>query len=141
MPIATISAFENTVHTSNEWLEELTSELGRDEPQQAYRILRAVLLPLRDRLSVEEATDLGAQLPMLLRGVYYEGYNPSKTPTRQRNQEDFLADIAQNLEEGVDGSPEDVARAVFKLLAHHVTGGEIEHVKSNLPEDLRALWD
>lgn len=135
-----ISAFESTLQTTNEWLRELNEKMGRDDPQQAYRILRAVLMALRDRLTVEEATDLGAQLPMLVRGVYYEGFNPSKNPTRERNKEAFLSHVAENLADLADGDPEHATRAVFQLLAQHITGGEIEHVKANLPADVQTLW-
>lgn len=140
MAAATITAFENTLHTTNEWLDELNNELGRNDPQQAYRILRAVLIALRDRLTIEEATDLGAQLPMLVRGIYYEGWNPSKTPTGERKREAFLGHVSENLADLADGDPEQAARAVFRLVAKRVTGGEVEDVKSNLPSDVRSLW-
>jgi len=140
MTVKTITPFENTVHVSNEWLEQLGQDLGRDDAQQAYRILRAVMMALRDRLTVEEATDLAAQLPMLIRGMFYEGYNPSKTPTKERSREAFLNHVSQNLQEGVDGSPEDAARAVFRVLNRHVTAGELADVRKMLPEDVQSLW-
>lgn len=141
MTIATITPLENTVQTSHQWLEELASALGRDDPQQAYRILHAVLVVLRDRLTAEEATDLGAQLPMLIRGLYYEGYNPSKTPTRERNKQEFLNRVAENLQDLADGDPEQAVQAVFQLISQHITDGEINHVKANLPKDIQALWE
>lgn len=140
MTTATITTFENTVQTTNEWLNELNAELGPDDLQQSYRILRAVLFALRDRLTVEEATDLGAQLPMLVRGVYYESWNPSKTPTRERNKQDFLNHVAAGMADLADGDPEQATRAVFALLSKHITEGEIEHVKGNLPADVQQLW-
>lgn len=140
MTTANISAFESSLHTTNEWLNELNEKLGRSDRQQAYRMLRAVLMAVRDRLTVEEATDLGAQLPMLIRGFYYEGWNPSKTPTSERNVEGFLAHVSENLADMADGDPEEVTRAVFDVLSQHITEGEREHVKSNLPSDVRKLW-
>lgn len=135
-----VSAFEHTLQQTNEWLDTLVAELGHGDRHQAYRILRAVLLALRDRLTVEEATDLGAQLPMLIRGFYYEQWTPSKTPTRERRLEEFLDRVAENTQEGVDGSPEETAKAGFRVLDKHITSGEAEDVKSNLPEDIRTLW-
>ncbi len=140
MTVNTITPFEKTVHISNEWLEQLGQELGRDDAQLSYRTLRAVLMALRDRLTVEEATDLGAQLPMLIRGLYYEGYNPSQTPTKERSLEAFLNHVSRNLQEAVDGSPEEAARAVFRLLSRHVTAGELSDVRAMLPGDVRGLW-
>lgn len=135
-----ISAFQNTLQVTMEWLKELNDELHRDDPRQLYRMLRAVLIALRDRMTVEEATDLGAQLPLLIRGFYYEGWNPSKTPSTERDLPSFLNRISENLVTGVDGDPEEVTRAVFKVLQNHVTAGEIEDVKSNMPKDLQPLW-
>ena len=105
MTTTEIPAYQRTLQTTTESLGELNSEMGRDDPQQAYRMLRAVLMALRDRMTVEEATDLGAQLPMLIRGFYYEGFNPSKTPTSERNRQAFLERVAENLVPGVDGDP------------------------------------
>ncbi len=135
-----ISAFQNTLQVTMDWLKELNDELHRDDPRQLYRMLRAVLIALRDRMTVEEATDLGAQLPMLIRGFYYEGWNPSKTPTGERDLQAFLNRVSQNLVLAVDGDPEEVTRAVFNVLQNHVTAGEIGDVKANLPKDIQPLW-
>ncbi len=135
-----VSAFQNTLQVTMEWLKELNDELHRDDARQLYRMLRAVLIALRDRMTVEEATDLGAQLPMLIRGFYYEGWNPSKTPTSERDLQEFLNRVSQNLVLAVDGDPEEVTRAVFNVLQNHVTAGEIGDVKANLPKDLQPLW-
>ena len=77
---------------------------------------------------------------MLIRGFYYEGWNPSKTPTGERDRRAFLQRVAENLVSNVDGDPEQVTRAVFKVVQNHVTAGEIGDVKSNLPSDVQTLW-
>lgn len=135
-----MTVFESTVQSTNEWLQEVNREVNRDDQQQAYRMMRAVLFALRDRMTVEEATDLGAQLPMLVRGFYYEGWNPSKTPSPERNRAEFLNHVNEFLQPASDGDPEEATRAVFKVLSRRITGGEIEHVKGNLPKDVQTLW-
>ena len=94
MSVTSIAAIESSIHTTNTWLKELMEELGWDDRQRAYRALAVVLHALRDRLSVAEAADLGAQLPMLVRGLYYEGWTPKGKPIKERKREDFLAHIA-----------------------------------------------
>src|SRR6516225_9161143 len=94
MSLSTIAPIEGTIHTTNCWLKELMEELGWDDRQRAYHALGAVLHALRDRLTVAEAADLGAQLPMLIRGLYYEGWTPNGKPIKERRKEDFLAHIA-----------------------------------------------
>jgi uncharacterized protein (DUF2267 family) len=94
---------------------------------------------LRDRLTIEEVAQFAAQLPMLMRGFYYEGWDPSGKPLKQRHKDEFLARIAQELTpNGLD--PEQIARAVFQVLANRISEGEIEDVEHVLPEDIRDLW-
>lgn len=139
MSTNTINAFDNTIQKTNTWLKDVMSELDWTDYQRAYRALRAVLHALRDRLTVEEATDLGAQLPMLVRGFYYEGWNPSHTPVAERKRHEFLGHVAGQLrDDGAD--PEQISRAVFKVLTKHVSQGEINDVRQSLPEPIRTLW-
>jgi len=140
MTLTAIATIENTIHTTNTWLEELMDELGWEDRQRAYHALGAVLHALRDRLTVAEAADLGAQLPMLIRGLYYEGWTPSGKPVKERKKEDFLAHIAAALRGHPEIYPEGVAWAVFKVLEKHVSAGEIGDVKSVLPAQIRSLW-
>ena len=140
MSVATIAAIESTIHTTNAWIKELTENLGWEDRQRAYHALGVVLHALRDRLTVNEAADLGAQLPMLIRGLYYEGWNPSATPLRERKKEDFLRHIAAAFPAHEEVYPEEVAWAVFKVLERHVSEGEISDVKHVLPREIRSLW-
>lgn len=140
MTTATISSFENTLAKTNEWLDEIADQLGRDR-QYGYRALRAVLHALRDRLPVAEASDLAAQLPMLVRGLYYEGWNPSETPrSDERDRESFLRHVAGELDPILGEDPEQVVRVVFSILERHCTEGQISHVVSNLPLEVQTLW-
>ena len=77
---------------------------------------------------------------MLLRGSYYEGWVPARTPLKERRREQFLARIEEELRADTPTNAEDVARAVFAVIAHRVSEGEIEDVKHVIPEDIRDLW-
>lgn len=140
MSVDTIGAIESTVHLTNLWLQELMEELGWRDRQRAYHALRVVLHALRDRLTVAEAVDLGAQLPMLVRGLYYEGWSPNDKPVKERKREEFLAHIAAAFRDDPGVYPEAVAWGVFKILERHVSGGEIKDVQHVLPAAIRALW-
>lgn len=134
-----LKAFDTTLQLTNAWLHELAKQMGTDDRHRAYRALRAVLHALRDRLSAEEVAALGAQLPMLVRGIYYEGWHPSDKPLKG-SREEFLAEIGAAFRDESDVDPESVIRAVFWLLSRHVTTGETESVKHVLPTKLRSLW-
>ncbi len=140
MSTKTHEPFESTYHTTHAWLNELMKELVWDDPHLAYRALRVVLHALRDRLTVDEAADLGAQLPMLIRGLYYEGWVPAGKPVRERKKEEFLAHIAEAFKYDPDVYAEGVAWAVFKVLQRHVSAGEMKDVMHILPADIQSLW-
>jgi uncharacterized protein (DUF2267 family) len=89
---------------------------------------------------VAAAAALGAQLPMLIRGFYYGGWHPGDKPLKERKLDEFLAHVGQEFGDGPGAEPELVARAVFRVLARHVTAGEIERIKHVLPGEIRALW-
>jgi uncharacterized protein (DUF2267 family) len=134
-----LTSFASTLQTTNIWLNDVLGQLGWEDPQRAYHALRAVLHALRDRLPVDQAAALAAQLPMLVRGFYYEGWHPHGKPLRERHKEEFLAHVAAAFREDPGVDPEEVTRAVFQVLSKHVTRGEIEAVKRSLPAELRSL--
>jgi uncharacterized protein (DUF2267 family) len=139
MSVQTHAPFEHTYQTTNIWLNDLMEEMGWHDRHRAYQALRAVLHALRDQLTVAEVADLGAQLPMLVRGLYYEGWRPSKAPA-SRKKEDFLAHIAKAFDNDPALYPENVVWAVFKLLERRVSAGEICDIKHVLPAEIRELW-
>lgn len=140
MTTTNIRSLERTIQTTNEWLGELDEEFGWDNRARTYKSLRAVLHTLRDRLQVQEATQLAAQLPLLLKGVYYDGWNPAKMPMSIRTQEEFLEKIADNYGGDDISAPGEMATIVFEQLNRRVSAGEIGDVRTSLPESIRALW-
>jgi uncharacterized protein (DUF2267 family) len=134
-----LEVFDRTIHKTNIWIKNLMEILGWDDRRQAYAALRATLHALRDRLTIEEAAQLSAQLPMLIRGFYFEGWDPTGKPERERHRSEFLARIQRELERyPVD--PEEVARAVFLVMANRISEGEIEDIEHVLPHEIRDLW-
>jgi uncharacterized protein (DUF2267 family) len=133
-----LAVFDETVHKTNTWLKEIAQDLGADR-HRAYQALRAVLHCLRDRLTVGEAAQLGDQLPMLVRGIYYEAWHPAGKPEKIRSRKEFLTRLSKHLAPSPI-EPEDAVRAVFQVLEEHVAPGEISDVMDELPQDIRSLW-
>ena len=134
-----LEVFDATLQKTNIWLKDLMDEMGWNR-HQAYQALRAVLHALRDRLTIEETAELGAQLPLLIRGIYYESWDPTGKPEKVRHREEFLARICEHFRADDDVNPEAIARAVFSLLSKRVSSGEIRDVKHILPREIRDLW-
>ena len=133
-----VRTFDQSLETTREWLQAVQEQMGLDDEQRAFRVLRAVLQTLRDRLTVEEAAQFAAQLPMLLQGVYYHGWTPTGKPLKIRSRQEFLDRVAEGLMRQHD--PEEACRTVFRVLEEKMPGGVIEDVKRILPEPIRNLW-
>jgi uncharacterized protein (DUF2267 family) len=132
-----VEAFDTTLEKTYLWLNELAEELGTGNRRQAYEVLRAFLHALRDRLPVESAVNLGAQLPMLVRGFYYEGWDPTDKPEKL-HADAFLDRVSREARLGPD-EVESAVRAASKTLQRHVTEGELAKSLGILPNDLVRL--
>lgn len=134
---ATIS---HAVQQAQEWLKELEMTAGLADETEALSVLRAVLHQLRDRLTVDEGVQFAAQLPLILRGIYYEGWQPRHVPNKDiETREAFLDALTMRMLPR-RLPPEPIAQSVFSLLAHHLDPGEIADVIGQLPDDIKGLW-
>ncbi len=140
MSASGLEVFDKTLQTTNIWLNEIMEEIGPDR-QLAWKVLSTVLHKLRDRLPADLAAHLGAQLPLLVRGAYYDQYEPAKQPSDCRTYEEFAEEVAEWLGDVRPVDPDAAIRAVFQVLARHVSEGQILKVKEALPKSLRQGWD
>lgn len=134
-----LDTFDRTIQTTHLWLHDIEEVLGPDR-QVAWRSLGAVLHALRDRLPLEVAVHLGAQLPLLVRGLYYDQWHLHRHPEPGRDAEAFRDEIARTLHDLRPVNPDRAAHAVFTALTRHVDPGQIAKVREALPKRLRALW-
>jgi len=134
-----VDVIDRSVEKAHVWINDLADELGTEDNQEAYRVLRAFLHALRDHLSVDEAAQLAAQLPIFVRGVFYEGWDPSRTPEHARDLDSFLWRIASeaHLAGGTEASF--AATAAHRVLSRHISAGEAGSVLNVLPAHLREL--
>ena len=138
----TVAILDKTAQKTNIWLHDAVYELDWVTTQRGYLALRAVLHALRDRFSVQEVAQFGAQLPIFIRGVYYEGWNPARTLVKNRKKEAFLAQVKKEFAHtrNPDVDPEHVVRAILRVLCKHMPGGEMDQIKNVLPHELRDFW-
>lgn len=138
--MAKLAEFASSLETTREWINELMDTLQTDE-STACRAFRVTVHELRDQLTVAETADLAAQLPLLLRGIFYEGWRPSGKPMKRRSKADFVDKVAESFKEISDiAQVEEMVRDVFRFLDRRVSPGEIRHVVNSLSKDLRSLW-
>lgn len=135
-----LEVFDKTIHETNGYVKIVMRELETDDRRTAFGALRGALHALRDNLDVPAGAHLSAQLPMLLRGLYYEGWAPHVASSHARHLEEFLDRVSQHLPPRLQRYPEEAARATFAALRERIDGGELEKVVGCLPKELRGLW-
>ena len=123
------------------WLNELCDDLQWPGKHRAYLLLCETLHAIRDFLTVDEAADLAAQLPVLLRGIFYEGWDPSSTPVKSRNKSDLIARLESRFDKEPLEDTERALSAVFDLLRRHVSAGEFDHVRNAMRKPIQELWE
>lgn len=122
------------------WLHEIEQHPPIQTPEEAYAVLRAVLHTIRDRLPVNDAAHMSAQLPLIVRGIYYEGWNPASVPKRLSEQ-DFYDEVRKKLERKCAAVDErTLSEIIFDVLNHHLTPEEVVHVRQHLPKELQQRW-
>ena len=133
--------FDKMLQVTNLWLNDLSAELGWDDKHKSLQVLRATLHTLRDRLSVEQASKLSSQLPLLLVGFFYEDWNPVSMPHKERSKEAFLLHIDAQFDQlDLEVDAEQAVRAVFALIAKRISPGEVKDIESMMPKALKLLW-
>ena len=136
-----LEVLDKSLQTTNIWLKEIMqAEMVGPDRQVAWRVLGAVLHTLRDRLSVEQVAHLGAELPIVIRGLYYDQWHPAGKPERERRAEEFVARVNLALHDTRPIDPDGATRAVFRVMNRHISAGQVEKIRQALPDNIRRLW-
>lgn len=140
MKTGRVHVFDKTVQKSEAWVTDLARELGWEDQRKVYRALSVTLHALRDRLPLSEVAQLGAQFPMLIRGLYYEGWSPSRTPDKFLNKEVFIELLQEAFLNDPDIDAERVLRGAFRTIERHISAGESHDIAAVLPAKLSRIW-
>ncbi len=131
--------FDTTIGQTNQLLAKIEEKYNwQNRRNQSYAALLNTLHALRDRLPLTQAVHLGAQLPMLVRGFYYEGWDPQNVPVKM-NKEEFLQRIRTRFVYSLEEDLEELVKTVLTVILGAVSPGEVANLKSTLPDDIAAL--
>ena len=133
-------SFDTTVDKTNHVLNEIEHAYGwpKSRRNQSYAALRAVLHALRDRLPVDESAQLAAQLPMLIRGLYFDGWNPKRVPVKMGKAE-FEERVRREFPFDIDGDVQSLISTVLRALQQFGTAAEWNDVRSTMPKELASV--
>jgi uncharacterized protein (DUF2267 family) len=140
MPNSAQSAVETSVDKMNMILKEIEQEYGwpKERRNQSYGALRAVLHALRDRMPIEETAQLGAQLPMIVRGIFYEGWDPTVVPVKM-GREEFLERVRLDFPWEVPGGIAHLVQTTLNAVRRYTTEGQWQDVKTGMPKELASI--
>jgi uncharacterized protein (DUF2267 family) len=139
MAASGLNVFDKTLQTTHIWLDEIMQVIGPDR-QVAWHVLGVILRALRDRIPLGLAAHLGSQLPILVRGLYYDQWEPEKPLSKIRDADEFLEQISQGLGDIRPVNVKEATRAVFTVLSNHIDRGQAKKVQEALPEELRRQF-
>jgi len=129
--------FDHAVQSANTWVRDVAEAFPTEDRRFAYRVLRAWPHTLRDRLTVQSTAHFAAQLPELVRGMYYEGWNPSRVPEKY-DRDVYVDRLAHEANISTKDVPK-AAAAVASALARHLGAGQLDKVLDQLPAPIRDL--
>lgn len=135
-----LDVIEHSVHLAHDWVNELTGRLDWSSKRSALRLMRVTMHHIRDHLPVDELAQFSAQLPVLVRGFFFEGWVPKRTPIKERHEYEFIAYIDEQMADTEEYRGREDIKCVFDLLNARLSRGEIEDVRACLPVDLRDIW-
>ena len=128
---------ESSTQKTHEWVGSVAAATHL-EKRDAYKTLRGVLHTMRDRLPLNDAVHFAAQLPMFLRGLFYDGWEPAKVPVKMSSTE-FLQSVQQKIVSDQVIDPLRITRGVLAVIMSFAGVGEMEKIKHCFPKDLQEL--
>lgn len=137
--------FDKYCQDGQRFIRDMAMQLGRPgELDHAFRVTKAVFHTLRRRITPQESMHIVAQLPMLLKGLYVDGWEISQAQTESRTLDEFLADLRANDHVAADFADEKLAkekiRRTFNAIRPFIEEGEIVHIMNELPAEIAEVF-
>jgi uncharacterized protein (DUF2267 family) len=141
--------FEKFVHEANKYFKDLAEMMGHpEEVNRSFIAWRAVMHTLRDRIHTGEAMDMMSQMPMILKGFFAENWQYHEQPQDKFDTMDEMTSHVEKMQEQYgevnfnwDMSTEEIISTVIDSMKKYLTDGQIDHMKSQLPEELEAAMN
>jgi CBS domain-containing protein/uncharacterized protein (DUF2267 family) len=110
------------------------------ERKLAEQAIESVLCVMEQRLMVDEARHLEAQLPRKVVAMLERCPRHQDRPYQKLNRRQLLGMVAEDLGVSMEEA-ERITRLVLSTVREHISEGEMEDVLGQLPNELRTLWE
>ena len=139
--MGTTAIFDTSLQQAHEWLHAVGGELGTSNERSACAVLRAALHVIRDSLTMAQALELGDRLPVLVRGLYYEGWHLKNGLETKLTPEEAMASASQDLRWHNElPSQEETLRAAFNALRRLLPQDQVQNLLQAPPVSIQRLW-
>ena len=132
---------EKNIVKLQSWLYDIEDIASISDTTEALFVLRAVLHQLRDNLPITHIAHLNAQLPLVIAGLFFEGWNGHIEPYKERNEETFLKSVDEALTPHTILPAEKAVAAVFSVLKGRLGKKTTEKLQNVLPKAIRVYFD
>jgi uncharacterized protein (DUF2267 family) len=133
-----LEIIERNVHLIHSWIDDIDYQLNWGDHHKSFRLLRAWLHALRDSIPLSEVAHVSAQLPLIVRGLFFEQWRAVADHHRMDGEE-FLRRLDGDV---YPDQIEDTARAaasVFLVFKSRVGEHETDKLLHVLPRSVREL--
>jgi uncharacterized protein (DUF2267 family) len=135
-----VHALEQSLRDAQGWISSVALRLNSRNPNLALTSLKATLHAVRDQLDRTGAIELGGRLPALVRGLYYDGWDPDDARGPAKTSKSFLSRIAHESVRNPRIKPERAAKAALEVIFERLPAAAMAPVIERLPESLAKLW-
>lgn len=135
-----VHALEQSLRDAQGWIHAVALRLKAGNGNLAVASLKATLHAIRDQLDRAAVIELGGKLPALLRGLYYEGWDPARAPQPAQTRQGFLSRIAHQSVRNPRIKPARAAKAALEVICERLPAPVMAPVIERLPVSLHELW-
>ncbi len=138
--MAQTTELKTALAEAERWIDAFMELLGWHDRDKSYRALTGAMHAFRDSLPWDEAAQIAGCLPIVLRGLFLEGWHPTSPSLPLANRSVLLERVHDSVHRELGIDPEQVLRGFLALLAQRLPPSELEDAKAVTPDELRALW-
>lgn len=135
-----VHVLEQTLRDTQGWVSSAAARLNARSRNVALASLKATLHAIREQLEPADIVELGQHLPLPLRGLYYDGWDPARVRRPATTRASFLERIEDDAWRMPRIKAARAAKAALETIFERVPASVMVRVIDRLPEDLRALW-
>jgi uncharacterized protein (DUF2267 family) len=135
-----IPVLEAALRDAQGWVVAAGQRINTRSSPVAFASLRATLHALRAQLDMRRAIEVGERLPLVMRAVFFDGWDPHDVPPPAASKDQFVRRVAADNGRTPRIKAERAAKAALEVIFERLPAAVAARVVERLPEDLRELW-